>query len=172
MSSLGIAPAEERMYAAQKTITIENGDVILVDKDICVSPRAIIHFVNKDPNDYVLMFFPRGQDPGQTNAIHPDVDLFLPAFASSTMVAGLNLKQGECKYLVVPAPAILLGEKTILKMIEDKLTLSGHTLVLDAKIFRTEDYNAKKDPIDEVSHPVALDAKTGGGGGGGTIHIH
>jgi hypothetical protein len=88
------------------------------------------------------------------------------------MVAGLNLKQGECKYLVVPAPAILLGEKTILKMIEDKLTLSGHTLVLDAKIFRTEDYNAKKDPIDEVSHPVALDAKTGGGGGGGTIHIH
>jgi hypothetical protein len=162
------------MYATQKTITIENGDVIPLDKEVYVSPRAIIHFVNKDPNDYVIMFFARGQDPYQPGAVHADVDMFLPAFDSRSTVAGLNLKTGECKYRVVAVPAVFLGTKSILPKVQEQMELSDEAFAFKADVLCADDLSlsdGSTDPIERLAHAVMRSAKTGGGGGGGTIHI-
>lgn len=172
MSSPGLAPPEERMYAAQKTITIQNG--YPTDQDVYVSPRAVIHFTNKDPNDYVIMFFTNGQDPYKPGAIHADVDLFLPAFGSATTIAGLNLQTGECRYLVVPVLAIFLGEKSIFTKVKDEMTLTGQTWAFKPTVLCEKDLSLSDDPTDpiqRVAHAEMRSTKTGGGGGGGTIHI-
>ena|ERR1700722_1647661 len=159
----GVAPA------TQRTITIENGDVIPADKDVCVKPRAIVKFSNNDPRDYAILLFVReagvlGDLWDELLGVHADVDLFLPAFGTVTTVAGIGLKTGRCVYRIVRAPADSLGRFEVESIIPRLLEIEGGDLII------REQFDSLASGGNEVVANTF--SKSGGGsGGGGTIHI-
>lgn len=157
MSSPGIAPKEDHMYSAQVPITISGGNVDPIDAYL--SPRGVAKFINNDGKDYVIQFLVRGEDPSNPKAIHPDVDLFLPAYDSRTMVAGRGLDKGECKYRVLPVLASSIGVRGRIREMEEIASVSEELASSGEKILQSA----------EVEYNVTSNAARGGGGG--TIHI-
>src|SRR5262245_5293597 len=107
MSDMGAKLASG--YKPEVTITIKDG--IATPADAYVLPRAVIKFSNEDSQSYTIVFLVHNQDPFFPWANHADVDLFLPAFGSSTMVADRDIIFGQCKYLVEPTPVDSIGPK-------------------------------------------------------------
>ena len=156
MSSPGFAPMEDHVYSAQVPINITGG--IPCPTDAYISARGVVKFINNDGRDYVVQFFTRGEDPSNPKALHPDVDLFLPAFDSRTLVAGQGLTKGECKYLILPVLANSIGVDTIIREINETASASDES--------GSADETVKSVPLEfDVVRNAAK------GGGGGTIHI-
>ena len=150
---------------AQRTITVENGDVIPNDKDVWVYPGAIVKFSNLDPSNYIIRFLLFGEDRRNPFALHPDVDLFLPAYGSATMLADPCILEGQCDYTLEEVDARFVGRGFTRESI-DKLRVQVLEARAQAQTAATSDANATP------SQPLmAVRAISHGGGGGGTIHI-
>ncbi len=104
--------------------------------NVYVLHRAVVRFTNDDPHDYAIRFFAQGR------TLDPGVDLFLPAYESRTLVAGLELKDGQkrdCEYQVIPTAAESIG--------------------------------VVKPKYDAVKKAITLVMRDTKNGGGGTIHV-
>lgn len=152
MSSVGAARSEDYVYQAQETITVSTGGIV-DKKDVYILPRGVVKFTNSVGTEFVIQFLVRGQDPANPNALRSDVDLFLPAFDSRTLVAGQGLAKGECKYRILPVLADSIGVKTIVREIEE--TSSG----------------SEEQTVESVAVEFDVVSNAGKAGGGGTIHI-
>lgn len=152
--SVGAALKMRPLYVPERTITIENGDVIPADKDVYVKPRAIVKFSNLDSKSYTITFLVHDQDPFDLWPRHADVDLFLPAFGSATMTADPDVLVGQCNYLVEETAPSSVGRTTANKIEE--------TLINEAA--------ASSDPPPLQPRQLVV-RSTSRGGGGGTIHI-
>jgi hypothetical protein len=120
-------------YVAEKTILIQRGKP--QPKVIYVLPRAVVRFTNEDAQDYVIRLYAEGGE------IHTVVELFLAAYESGTLVAGLGFEEGQkgdCEFYIFKTPAATIGT--------------------------CED-------APEKNVTVAMDAKKGGSGGSGTVHV-
>jgi|HubBroStandDraft_6_1064221.scaffolds.fasta_scaffold627456_1 hypothetical protein len=164
MSSLGTKVVGESKYVPERTITIENGDVIPTDKDVFVKPRAVIKFTNNDAKSYTITFLVHDQDPLDFGALHSDVDLFLPAFGSATTVADPDIKVGLCRYLVVETAPESIGPRDWLRSAEE-------TVVGGAVNAIEETVDAGTPSSTPLTPPRQVVRSASRGGGGGTIHI-
>jgi hypothetical protein len=154
---MGSQPCKAKTdYKPQRTITIQGGDVILSDKSVCVRPRAIVHFQNLDPESYAIVFGVFGEDPYDPTA-HADVDLFLPGYGSSTMVADLDIVFGECSYLIVPAPLDSIGTAITEELVEP--------MIVNCEVTQEQVRGTT------VPRGVMRDKSAARGGPGGTIHV-
>jgi|SRR5579871_2260492 len=153
MSSPGVGLREDYVYQSQETITVGAGGSV-DKKDVYVFPLGVVKFTNSVATEFVIQFFVRGEDPSKPNALHPDVDLFIPSFGWTTLVAGQGLMQGECKYRVVPVTASSIGLKGRIREIKEAVSGSDESASLEE---------------DTVEFDVM--SNTGKAGGGGTIHI-
>jgi hypothetical protein len=161
MSDMGAKPASK--YKPEETIIIKDGNVIPDDKDIYVTPRAVIKFSNEDAQSYTIVFMVHDQDPIFPWANHADVDLFLSAFGSATMVADRDIIIGQCKYLVEPTSVNSIGGGGDV----EKSQAPDEDGVAPPKEC-TASGTGNASPI---RPRVVRSKKSGGGGGGGTIHI-
>jgi hypothetical protein len=156
-------------YAPHRTITIENGDVVKDDKVVYVTPGAIVKFSNFDPCSYTITFLVNGEDRNNPFAVHPDVDLFLPAFGTATTLADPYVLTGQCDYELEETDPGSVGRGFTKERIE-KL----RALVSEARALAENSADADVDSANESSIPLKLSirmAGRAGGGGGGTIHI-
>jgi hypothetical protein len=164
MSSLGTKIAGESKYVPERTITIENGDVIPNDKEVFVKPRAVVKFTNNDAKSYTITFLVHDQDPLDLGALHADVDLFLPAFGSATTVADPDIKIGLCRYLVVDTDPGSIGPRDWLRRAEE-------TVIGGAVNAVEETVDAGAVSSTPLTPPRQVVRSANRGGGGGTIHI-
>jgi hypothetical protein len=148
----GSAPKKAKhKYVPERTITIEGGDTIKADKDVYVKPRAVVKFSNLDSNSYTITFLLHDQNPSAAWPTHADVDLFLPAFGSATMVADPDISIGQCPYTVeLTDPSAVGGRK--------------------ADAGEKEQLAASSDPP-PLKTRLLVERTASRGGGGGTIHI-
>jgi hypothetical protein len=155
-------------YAAHKTITIENGDVIPDDKVVYVIPGAIVKFSNFDPWSYTITFLVYGEVRTNPFALHADIDLFLPAYGSATMLADQHVWIGQCDYDLERTPPDTVGRGFTAEMIE-KLRVQ----VMEARALAENATDVDADSANGSKAPklVIRSAGHAGGGGGGTIHI-
>jgi hypothetical protein len=158
MSDQGAKQAHK--YEPEETITIKDGKAI--PEDIYVTPRAVIKFSNEDSQSYTVVFLVHDQDPFFPWANHADVDLFLPAFGSATMVADREIIVGQCYYLVEPTPVNSIGGGGD---VEKSLVADEFGVAPPAACTTSGMGNAT--PI----RPREVRSASRGGGGGGTIHI-
>jgi hypothetical protein len=154
MSSTGTARFFPGPYPSRATITIENGDVIPNDKVVHVNPGAIIKFSNNDPDSYTLTFFVTGEDRKNLFAMHSDINLFLPGYGSTTMVADRYVLLATCEYDVEKTPINTVGLGVTQEMLDD----------LCVRVEESESQNPPR---------LAIRRSTGraAGGGGGTVII-
>jgi hypothetical protein len=158
MSDQGAKQAHK--YEPEETITIKDG--YASPEAIYVTPRAVIKFSNEDSQSYTVVFLVHDQDPILPWAKHADVDLFLPAFGSATMVADREIIVGQCKYLVIPTPVDSIGGGD---GVEKSLAPDDGGDAPPADCTTSGTGNAA--PI----RPREVRSASRGGGGGGTIHI-
>jgi hypothetical protein len=162
MSELGTKTASK--YKPERTITIKEGDVIPEDKDVYVQPRAVVKFSNEDSQSYTIVFLVHNQDPFDLWATHADVDLFLPAFGSATMVADRDVLVGQCRYLVEPTNPDSIGVRFDIAELAAKG--EGEVAVPESALASSTSSNAAP-----IRPRQVRSASRGGSGGGGTIHI-
>jgi hypothetical protein len=159
MSDMGAKTAHK--YVPEETITIKDGKPS--PEDIYVRPRAVIKFSNEDSQSYTIVFLVHDQDPFCPWANHADVDLFLPAFGSATMVADREIIFGQCYYLVEPTPVNSIGGGSD---VEKSLAPDEDGVAPPAAFTTPGTGNAAP-----IRPREARSASRGGSGGGGTIHI-
>ena len=161
MSDMGAKSASK--YKPEETIIIKDGNVIPDDQDIYVLPRAVIKFSNEDPQSYTIVFLVHNQDPFFPWANHADVDLFLPAFGSATMVADRDILIGQCKYLVEPTSVNSIGGGGD---VEKSLAADEGGVAPPEECTTSGSGNGAP-----IRPRIVRAASRGGSGGGGTIHI-
>jgi hypothetical protein len=165
MSSTGTARFFPGPHPSRVTIVIKNGDVIPTDKIVYVNPGAIIKFSNIDPENYTLTFFVSGEDRYDPFAKHTDVNLFLPAYGSATMVADRCVLRAVCEYEVEKTPLSTVGVGVTIEFIESlRLKIDEESKVRNAQPEHPEAQNALAPKLRAASGRA-------GGGGGGTVII-
>ena len=133
-------------FVADAVITITNGQPFPPDVDI--QSNGTVQFVNKDDVNYRIRLFVRDEDK------HADVDLFLPARSSITVIAP-NTEDGECDYEIHDASIIAPNLFDAAKRVAGGSIPTGDAAAGGA-----------------AGGGLSADtAKGGGGGGGGTIRI-
>jgi hypothetical protein len=130
--------AEGKIAAvADAVITITDGQPS--PEDVYIKPNGTVQFVNKDEANWRVRLFTR--EHGE----HADVDLFLPARSSVTVIAP---ETGECRYEVLEAATLASNKFAVAREVVSEV-------------------------VDEVVNEVANVEKRGGGGaiaaGGGSM---
>jgi hypothetical protein len=101
MPSSSAAKARSKVvYVPDAIIRIEGG--YPTPEDVDIKPNGTVQFVNMDETNWRVRLFTREHDH------HADVDLFLPARSSVTVIAPAN---GECRYEVLDASQIASSRK-------------------------------------------------------------
>lgn len=159
------SPVRPVPCVAQRTITIENGDVIPIDKEVWVLPGAIVKFSNLDPSNYIIRFLLFGQDRRDPFALHPDIDLFLPAYGSATMLADPCILEGQCDYILEEKDARLVGRGFTRESLDN---LQAQVLQARAEVQSAASSESNAAPSQPL---LAMRSTSHGGGGGGTVHI-
>ena len=101
MPSSGAAKGKSKVvYVPDAIITIEGG--YPTPEDVDIKPNGTVQFVNMDDVNWRVRLFTREHDH------HADVDLFLPARSSVTVIAPAS---GECRYEVLEASQLASSKK-------------------------------------------------------------
>ena|ERR1700742_1208776 len=129
------------LYVADAIIRIIQGQPD--PPDVNIKPNGTVQFVNMDDVNWRVRLFTRAHGE------HADVDLFLPARSSVTVIAP---DTGECKYEVFDVPHIASSKVDAAST--GKRT-GGGTIAAG----------------DGGAGGATADASRAGGGGGGTIRI-
>jgi hypothetical protein len=167
MSGFGTKIAEEHKYLPERTITVENGDVIQPDRDVYVRPRAIVKFSNYDAESYTITFLLHDQNRIDLWPKHADVDLFLPAFGSATMVVDPDVEIGQCDYLVEETNPSSVGVRLPLNKLEETAVGGGGA----PSPVQTASVNTASSDAPPPPTRLLVVRTASRGGGGGTIHI-
>jgi hypothetical protein len=165
MSSPGTARFFPGPHPSRVTIVIKNGDVIPTDKVVYVNPGAIIKCANIDPENYTLTFFVAGADRFDPFAKHSDVNLFLPAYGSTTMVADRCVLRAVCEYDLERTPLDTVG----IGVTKEAIDILRLKIEEELKVGNTQpDQPESQNPPAPLLRAAAGKAS---GGGGGTVII-
>jgi hypothetical protein len=129
------------LYVPDAIVTITDGDPS--PDEVNIKPKGTVQFVNTDEVNWRVRLLTR------ENGEHADVDLFLPARSSCTVIGP---DEGECKYEVLEATRLA---STKLEAATTGKKNGGGTVSTGGG----------------STGVVAASASKSGGGGGGTIKI-